>query len=197
MKKPKVLILGGGFGGLNAAKSLKNPISTCGWSTGRTSICFNLYYTKSQAPPFLRAISPMPIREILRSSTTSQSSWRKSRDRAPNSQVKIENGEILVYDYLIGALGARHVISAMRTGNISPPGLKLFPMRSISASESSYPLNWRSAVRIGKKPTNTSISQSSEAARRESKWPGRSPRSRERACFAISAESTLRTPMFT
>lgn len=125
MKKPKVLILGGGFGGLNAAKSLKDSDFDV-WLVDRTN--FHLFqpllYQVASA-----ALSPgdiaVPIREILRSShnITVIMAEVVAID-APNNQVKLENGEILVYDYLIGALGARHSYFGHEDWEALAPGLK-------------------------------------------------------------------------
>lgn len=121
----KVLIIGGGFGGINVAKML-----------GRTKMELTLIDKKNHHlfQPLLyqvasAALSPAdiatPLREILRSqkNTTVLMGEVQNIDK-DKKQVKMTNGDLIGYDYLVVAVGARHSYFGNEQWSEFAPGLK-------------------------------------------------------------------------
>src|SRR5271167_2128980 len=109
MAYTKVVIVGGGFGGLNAAKQLKSaPLDILLIDKTNHHLFQPLLYEVASA-----ALSPgeiaIPIREILRSqeNTTVMMGDIVQVDKNAR-QVVLGNGERVDYDYLVLAVGARH-----------------------------------------------------------------------------------------
>lgn len=108
-EKPKVIIIGGGFGGINAAKALgKSDISLLVVDKTNHHLFQPLLYQVATA-----ALSPgtiaMPIREILRKqkNTTVIMGEVVKIDKV-KKEITLENGDKFPFDYLIVATGARH-----------------------------------------------------------------------------------------
>jgi NADH:ubiquinone reductase (H+-translocating) len=122
---PNVLIVGGGFGGLNAAKSLKNaPVDLLLIDKTNHHLFQPLLYEVATA-----ALSPgqiaTPIREILSNQENASVIMGDvvSVDKA-QKRVILGNGDSLPYDYLILATGARHSYFGNDQWELSAPGLK-------------------------------------------------------------------------
>lgn len=125
MANTKVVILGGGFGGLNAAKALGN--SRCDvWLIDKTNhhLFQPLLYQVASA-----ALSPgdiaVPIREILspyENVTVLMGEVSEIDKDARN--VVLKNGDRVAYEYLIVALGARHSYFGNDAWETYAPGLK-------------------------------------------------------------------------
>lgn len=121
----KVVILGGGFGGLNAAKTLGNTKLDV-WIIDKTNhhLFQPLLYQVASA-----ALSPgdiaMPIREILSkyTNTTVLMGDVVSIDKKKKT-IRFHNGEETSFDYLIIALGARHFYFGKDEWEQFAPGLK-------------------------------------------------------------------------
>ncbi len=125
MAPTKVLILGGGFGGINAAKSLGH--SKCDvWIIDKTNhhLFQPLLYQVASA-----ALSPadiaVPIREILSpyENVTVLMGEVLQIDKEKRL-VSLKNGEQIGYDALIVALGARHSYFGNDHWETFAPGLK-------------------------------------------------------------------------
>jgi len=109
MANAKVVILGGGFGGLNAAKALGNSRFDV-WLIDKTNhhLFQPLLYQVASA-----ALSPgdiaVPIREILSpyENVTVLMGEVAAVDKDKRHAV-LQNGDRIAYDHLIVALGARH-----------------------------------------------------------------------------------------
>jgi NADH:ubiquinone reductase (H+-translocating) len=125
MADSKVVILGGGFAGLNAAKTLGNTKMDV-WIIDKTNhhLFQPLLYQVASA-----ALSPgdiaVPIREIL-SGYENITVWMGDvvsidKDR---QVVLFANGEEFGFDYLIVALGARHAYFGHDDWERFAPGLK-------------------------------------------------------------------------
>lgn len=121
----KVVILGGGFGGINAAKTLGNSKLDV-WVIDKTNhhLFQPLLYQVATA-----ALSPadiaIPIREILSSyDNITVLMGEVVKIEKEKRKVILRNGEEIHYEYLIIALGARH--SYFGHDNWAPyaPGLK-------------------------------------------------------------------------
>lgn len=126
MKRKKVVIIGGGFGGLTAAKSLKNADVDIKLIDKTNHHLFQpLLYQVATA-----ALSPgdisAPIRGILRNQKNvevimGEVSQINRDDKTIN--LKLNNDEIS-YDYLIVATGARHSYFGNNHWEKHAPGLK-------------------------------------------------------------------------
>jgi NADH dehydrogenase len=125
MANTKVVILGGGFAGINAAKSLGSS-SFDVWLIDKTNhhLFQPLLYQVASA-----ALSPgdiaIPIREILSANenTTIIMGEVTEIDKV-NQQVVLRNGDRIGYEYLIVALGARHSYFGNDQWEPFAPGLK-------------------------------------------------------------------------
>lgn len=125
MASPKVLILGGGFAGINAAKTLGNSQADV-WLIDKTNhhLFQPLLYQVASA-----ALSPadiaVPIREIVSSyENITVLMGEVSKIEKEKKKVVLKNGEELEYDYLIVALGARHSYFGHEEWEKNATGLK-------------------------------------------------------------------------
>jgi NADH dehydrogenase len=125
MPNKKVVIVGGGFGGLNVAKNLKkSPLDILLIDKTNHHLFQPLLYEVASA-----ALSPgeiaIPIREILRKqdNATVMMGEIVQIDKK-NHQVILGNGEKVDYDYLVLAVGARHSYFGKNDWEKFAPGLK-------------------------------------------------------------------------
>lgn len=125
MQNKKVVIVGGGFGGLNVAKKLKkSPLDILVIDKTNHHLFQPLLYEVASA-----ALSPgeiaIPIREILRKqdNATVMMGEIVQIDKK-NHQVILGNGEKVDYDYLVLAVGARHSYFGKDDWEKFAPGLK-------------------------------------------------------------------------
>jgi NADH:ubiquinone reductase (H+-translocating) len=128
MANAKVVILGGGFAGLNAAKALGNSKLDV-WLIDKTNhhLFQPLLYQVASA-----ALSPgdiaVPIREILSPypNITVLMGEVVEIDKE-QKHIVLKNGDRIGYDYLIVALGARHSYFGKDEWERFAPGLKTLP----------------------------------------------------------------------
>jgi NADH dehydrogenase len=124
MATPHVVILGGGFGGLYAAKALKDaPVKVTLVDRRNHHIFQPLLYQVATA-----ALNPSdiayPIRSVLsRSPNTEVVLAEVTRIDAANQRVIFRDGEV-GYDYLIVATGATHSYFGHDDWERTAPGLK-------------------------------------------------------------------------
>lgn len=125
MAYEKIVIIGGGFGGLNAAKSLKNAKFDVLMIDKTNHHLFQpLLYEVATA-----ALSPgeiaTPLRESLRHQNNTSVIMGEviAIDKAAK-QITISNGDKICYDYLLIAIGARHYYFGNDKWEIFAPGLK-------------------------------------------------------------------------
>jgi NADH:quinone reductase (non-electrogenic) len=123
MKRPHVVILGGGFGGLTAARALgKVPVTVTLLDRRNHHLFQPLLYQVATA-----ALNPSDIAYPIRAAVASQANTRvllaeaKSIDVA-NKRVILDDGE-LTFDYLIVATGATHSYFGNQWQGVAP-GLK-------------------------------------------------------------------------
>ncbi len=123
--KPKVVIIGGGFGGLWAAKALANkPVEVTLIDRKNHHVFQPLLYQVATA-----VLSPgeiaQPIRRILH--------WARNVEvilgeaigfDKENKKVRLTDGSEIGYDYLIIGAGARHAYFGRDEWESSAPGLK-------------------------------------------------------------------------
>lgn len=126
MKLQHVVIIGAGFGGLNAAKMLANCENFLVTLIDKTNhhLFQPLLYQVATA-----ALSPgdiaMPIREIFRKSNNVQTIMGQvvAIDKA-SKNLALENGQTISYDFLIVAPGSRHSYFGKNEWEQFSPGLK-------------------------------------------------------------------------
>lgn len=123
--KPKVIIIGGGFGGLQAAKELKNEDVEVTLIDRKNHHTFQpLLYQVATA-----VLSPgeiaSPIRRILhRAKNIEVVLGEAIKINANNKFIKLQDDSEIPFDYLIVAAGARHSYFGNDDWEESAPGLK-------------------------------------------------------------------------
>ena len=127
MNRPKVVILGGGFGGLAAARALYKDADVTVVDRHNYQTFLPLLYQVSTAGLAADHVA-YPIRGALRKTSV------KFRMASPinidhrNKEVKLDSSEILKFDHLIIALGSV-------TADFGIPGVKEFALGMKSVSE--------------------------------------------------------------
>lgn len=122
---PKVLIIGGGFGGINAAKALKkSQVEILLIDRANHHLFQPLLYQVATA-----AISPgdiaVPIREIVANQANTQVLLADIvKIDKEKKKIMAANGDFYPYDYLILAPGARHSYFNHPNWETFAPGLK-------------------------------------------------------------------------
>jgi NADH dehydrogenase len=122
---PKVVIIGGGFGGLWAAKALtKKPVEVTLIDRKNHHVFQPLLYQVATA-----VLSPgeiaQPIRRILHNAKNIEVILGEAIGfDKENQQVILEDGSQVPFDYLIIAAGARHAYFGKDHWEVSAPGLK-------------------------------------------------------------------------
>ncbi len=124
-KLPHVLILGGGFGGLYAARALKGAPVRITLVDRRNHHLFQpmLYQVATAAlnPSDIAA----PIRSVLRNQPNVEVLLAEAESvDTTRRQVRLTDGSIFTYDYLIVATGARHSYFGHDEWEALAPGLK-------------------------------------------------------------------------
>ena len=127
MNRPKVVILGGGFGGLAAARALYKDADVTVVDRHNYQTFLPLLYQVSTAGLAADHVA-YPIRGALRKTSV------KFRMASPinidhrNKEVKLDSSEVLKFDHLIVALGSV-------TADFGIPGVKEFSLGMKSVSE--------------------------------------------------------------
>ena len=124
-KLPHVLILGGGFGGLYAAKDLRNaPVQVTVVDRRNHHLFQPMLYQVATAGLNPSDIAS-PIRSILRASKNTEVLLAEVRDIDVDARtVRFTDGATTGYDYLVVATGARHSYFGHDEWEPLAPGLK-------------------------------------------------------------------------
>ncbi len=122
---PKVLIIGGGFGGLQAAQTLANRQAAVTLIDRTNHYLFQpLLYQVATAGLNPSDIA-QPIRHILQDAQNIEVVLGEVKEIDPAARiVKIESGRVFTYDFLIVATGARHSYFGHDEWEAYAPGLK-------------------------------------------------------------------------
>ena len=123
-QEPRVVIIGGGFGGLNAARALnKAPVQVTLIDRRNHHLFQPLLYQVATA-----ALNPadiaMPIRRILRYQKNAEVLLAEAKSIDPATKTIMLDDEPMSYDYLIVATGARHSYFGHEEWTPYAPGLK-------------------------------------------------------------------------
>lgn len=124
-EKPRVVIVGGGFGGLWAAKHLANSVVDVTLIDRKNHHVFQpLLYQVATA-----VLSPgeiaTPIRRILHYARNTEVILGEVVDfDTSQNKVRLDDGTEVDYDYLVVAAGARHAYFGNDEWEVSAPGLK-------------------------------------------------------------------------
>lgn len=125
MANTKVVIVGGGFGGLNVAKSLKGAkLDVLLIDKTNHHLFQPLLYEVATA-----ALSPgeiaTPLREVLRhQNNTTVIMGEVVKIDKKNKQITMANGDLIGYDFLVISIGARHSYFGKDEWEAFAPGLK-------------------------------------------------------------------------
>lgn len=122
--QPRVIIIGGGFGGLDAARALANgPVQVTLLDRHNHHVFQPLLYQVATA-----ALSPgdiaAPIRWILRHQPNVEVLLADVSSIDPSAKAVVTETQRLSYDYLIVATGARHAYFGHAEWASRAPGLK-------------------------------------------------------------------------
>jgi len=125
MQRPKVVIIGGGFGGLYAARALRDAaVDVTVIDRTNHHVFQPLLYqvaTATLAPTDIAA----PIRWLLRAQKNTEVLLCEAREIVPTARiVRCDDGRELHYDFLIVAAGARHSYFGHSEWESRAPGLK-------------------------------------------------------------------------
>lgn len=125
MKRPKVIIIGGGFAGLNAAKALKKaPVDVLLIDKTNFHLFQPLLYQVATAALSSSNIAT-PIREVLASQANAKVLLADvTAIRKESKEVITGNGDTYAYDYLILCPGASHSYFGHAEWEPLAPGLK-------------------------------------------------------------------------
>ncbi|HUR95948.1 MAG TPA: NAD(P)/FAD-dependent oxidoreductase [Gemmatimonadales bacterium] len=122
---PHVLVLGGGFGGLYAAKSLRDAPVRVTVADRRNHHLFQPMLYQVATAGLNPSDIASPIRSILRGSKNTEVLLAEVQEIDVEArQVRFSDGAVLSYDYLIVATGARHSYFGHDAWEPLAPGLK-------------------------------------------------------------------------
>lgn len=120
MNKPKVVILGGGFGGLTAARALKKTADVTVVDRHNFQTFLPLLYQVSTAGLAADHVA-YPIRGALRKTGVKFRMGSPISIDHKNKEVKLDSSEILKFDHLVVALGST-------TSDFGIPGVNEFAL---------------------------------------------------------------------
>jgi NADH dehydrogenase len=120
----EVVIIGGGFGGLYTAKTLKNANVNVTLIDKRNFHLFQPLLYQVATGTLSPADISSPLRAVLRKSKNTQVLWGEVNDIDPDAQQVIVGNKEIPYDTLIVATGANHSYFGKDNWKELAPGLK-------------------------------------------------------------------------
>ena len=125
MKRPRVLIIGGGFGGLYAAREFRDALVDVTLVDRTNHHVFQPLLYQVATATLAPSDIAVPIRWLLRKQRNTEVLLAEVASIAPMRRVAVlDDGTELPYDYLILAAGARHSYFAHPEWEPVAPGLK-------------------------------------------------------------------------
>ncbi len=125
MGLPRVLILGGGFGGLRCARSLKKAPVKITLADKTNHHLFQPFLYQAASSTLAPRDIAFPIREILKHQKNTAVIMDEATQILPKEKaVLFESGRRLEYDYLIVAIGSSHAYFGHPEWEKFAPGLK-------------------------------------------------------------------------
>lgn len=125
MSEPRVVLIGGGFGGLYFAKKLANKPVALTLVDRRNHHLFQPMLYQVATAGLAASDIAMPIRSVLRRSRNTEVLLGEvTRIDKAERQVHFDNGRVLDYDYCVVASGANHSYFGHDEWEQFAPGLK-------------------------------------------------------------------------
>ncbi len=124
IKKPKVIIIGGGFGGLSVAKKLSNKNCDVLLIDKTNHHLFQPLLYQVATAGLSPAYIAFPLRSIFRKTNNVRVILGEVKRIDKNEKKVYLNGENYSYDYLVVAVGAGHNYFGNENWEKSAPGLK-------------------------------------------------------------------------
>ncbi|RWO05782.1 MAG: NAD(P)/FAD-dependent oxidoreductase [Mesorhizobium sp.] len=123
-RRPQVVILGAGFGGLNAALGLRNAPVDITVVDRRNYHLFQPLLCQVATAGISPAQIAMPIRRVLASQKNATVLMEKVEGVDTAARIVLTGSRRIPYDYLIIATGARHAYFGHDAWEANAPGLK-------------------------------------------------------------------------
>lgn len=125
MRKPRLVVVGGGFGGLQCIKSLKNTNFDITLIDKRNHHLFQPLLYQVATASLSPADIAVPLREIFHNQENVTVLMGDVQTvNLKKKQVVLQNGDLIGYDYLVLAPGAHHSYFGHKKWSKSAPGLK-------------------------------------------------------------------------
>jgi NADH dehydrogenase len=125
MTRPRVVIIGGGFGGIAAAKALKHAAVDVTLVDRSNHFVFQPLLYQVATGALAPSDVAVPIRWLLRSQWNTTVLCATARSVDPDGRfVTLSDGQDLPYDYLVLAAGSRHSYFGHDEWEHRAPGLK-------------------------------------------------------------------------
>jgi len=124
VKKPRIVIIGAGFGGLEVAKNLKKAQAQIIVIDGRNYFLFQPLLYQVATAGLSPADIASPIRGVLRHQQNTDVVMKKVTGVDLQAQVVIAENEKISFDYLVLATGAHHGYFGHDNWENFAPGLK-------------------------------------------------------------------------
>src|ERR1700758_866522 len=124
---PKVVIIGGGFGGLYAAKALANQGANVTLVDRTNHHLFQPLLYQVATAGLAPSDIAQPIRQVLRDAENVSVLMHEVVGIDPTNRIVRSSGGDFPYDFLIVAAGARHSYFGHEEWELVAPGLKGLP----------------------------------------------------------------------
>jgi len=125
MARPLVVIIGAGFGGLEAARSLKNDDADVLLIDRLNHHVFQPLLYQVATGALSAADIALPIREIFKDQKNIEFRMATVKNIVKEKkQIVLSDGELISYDYLVVAPGTRHSYFGHKDWENFAPGLK-------------------------------------------------------------------------